>query len=305
MNFVGALAYADDIVLLAPSPSAMRILLQICDSYAAEYDINFNPAKSKFLVIPAQKRRHLYSAMCNCSFYVGNKKIDNVDRFSHLGHIITSSLVDNDDIVQRRNTFVGQTNNVLCFFNKLNTEVKLKLFKSYCSSMYGAELWALNSAYIETFCVAWRKALRRILLLPYNCHSYFLPILSDTLPVYDEICKRSLKFIASSLVSSSQLVKSIARYCIMFGRNNSVLGTNALVCCDRYNWSLSELVSNPEQIKYFSFNCWYFNNLSDTQKITSGSLLELLAIRDGQLFLPRLFFTCQQLDDIIEYLCTS
>ena len=39
MNFVGALAYADDIVMLALSPSAMRILLQICDSYAAEYDI--------------------------------------------------------------------------------------------------------------------------------------------------------------------------------------------------------------------------------------------------------------------------
>ena len=62
MNFVGALAYADDIVLLAPSPSAMRILLQICNSYAAEYNINFNPDKSKFLVIPAPRRRHLYSA---------------------------------------------------------------------------------------------------------------------------------------------------------------------------------------------------------------------------------------------------
>jgi len=54
---------------------------------AAEYDINFNPYK--FLVIPATKRRHLYNAMCNCSFFVGNKMIDNVDRFSHLCHIIT------------------------------------------------------------------------------------------------------------------------------------------------------------------------------------------------------------------------
>jgi len=32
--FVGGLAYADDIVLLAPTPSAMRRLLQICDEYA-------------------------------------------------------------------------------------------------------------------------------------------------------------------------------------------------------------------------------------------------------------------------------
>ena len=70
------------------------IILQICVSYAAEYDINFNPDKSEFLVIPAHKRRRLYSAMCNCSFFVCNKS-DKVDRFSDLGHIITSSLVDN------------------------------------------------------------------------------------------------------------------------------------------------------------------------------------------------------------------
>ena len=52
--------------------------------------------------------------MCNCSFFVGNKKIDNVDSFSHLGRrfIITPSLIDGDDIIQQRNNFVGQTNNV-------------------------------------------------------------------------------------------------------------------------------------------------------------------------------------------------
>jgi len=93
--------------------------------------------------------------------------------------------------------------------------VKLKLFKSYCTSIYVAELWTVDSANIETFCVAWRKALRRILQLPYSSHSYFLPILSNTLPVYNEICKRSMKFITTTLVSSSQLVQSIANYCVM------------------------------------------------------------------------------------------
>jgi hypothetical protein len=81
LNFVGALAYADDIVLLAPY--AKRKLLQICDTYAAEYDITFNPDKSKYLVIPALKRRHLYWAMCNCLFFIGNKKF----RMSLVFHI--------------------------------------------------------------------------------------------------------------------------------------------------------------------------------------------------------------------------
>jgi len=111
--------YADDIVLLAPTPSAMRILLQICDSYAAEYDINVNPDKSKFLIFPATKRRHLYNAMCNCCFFVRNKIIDNVDRFSqrpiYMGHIIISSLLDGDDIVQRRNTLLAKPTTFCAF----------------------------------------------------------------------------------------------------------------------------------------------------------------------------------------------
>ena len=32
--FVGALAYANDIVLLAPSASAMRLMLKICQDYS-------------------------------------------------------------------------------------------------------------------------------------------------------------------------------------------------------------------------------------------------------------------------------
>jgi len=33
-NFLGVLAYANDITLLAPSASALRIVLVICDEYA-------------------------------------------------------------------------------------------------------------------------------------------------------------------------------------------------------------------------------------------------------------------------------
>jgi len=42
--FVGALTYADDLLLLAPTPSAMRKLL-VCDNYAQENSIKFNAKK--------------------------------------------------------------------------------------------------------------------------------------------------------------------------------------------------------------------------------------------------------------------
>ena len=41
-NYVGALAYADDLVLLAPTASALRKMLAICDVYAAAYSMSFN-----------------------------------------------------------------------------------------------------------------------------------------------------------------------------------------------------------------------------------------------------------------------
>ena len=45
--FIGALAYADDIVLLAPTSRAMRRMLKTCDEFAEMYDLKFNADKSK------------------------------------------------------------------------------------------------------------------------------------------------------------------------------------------------------------------------------------------------------------------
>ena len=48
-RFTMALAYADDITLLAPCKSALSILISVCEGYGAEYNIIFNGSKSKLL----------------------------------------------------------------------------------------------------------------------------------------------------------------------------------------------------------------------------------------------------------------
>jgi len=57
--FVGALAYADDIVLLAPTPSVMRRLLRICDQYGRQFSVMFNAAKSAWLHVPTVSNRSI------------------------------------------------------------------------------------------------------------------------------------------------------------------------------------------------------------------------------------------------------
>jgi hypothetical protein len=153
----------------------------ICDAYAAEYDTVFNADKSKFLVVSAAKCHLFFKDTCDCNFYVGGSTIENVCHYSHLDQIITSSFSNTDDVTYSRICLDSQANNVLCFFNKLDMLVRLNLFKSYCSSMYGCELWSLNNNdNVDLFCVAWTKALRRVLNLLNNTHSHLLPILADT-----------------------------------------------------------------------------------------------------------------------------
>jgi hypothetical protein len=130
----------------------------------------------------SSKRNSLCSNL-RCTFLIGGKPVENVSSYPHLGHIINSKFDDNDDVLQRRRHFIGQANNVLCYFNKLDLHVKIKLFKSYCSSIYGGELWSLDHDIVQVFCCAWRSALRKLLNLPYNTHCFLLHILMDTLPV--------------------------------------------------------------------------------------------------------------------------
>jgi len=47
---VGALAYADDLVLFVPTPHAMRSMLQCCEEYALVHDVLFNADKSKCII---------------------------------------------------------------------------------------------------------------------------------------------------------------------------------------------------------------------------------------------------------------
>ena len=159
--YFGALAYADDIVLLAPSARAMRLMLKICDEYAEGFDIIFNAKKSKCIFIRA--RRNTSGPVVPMPFFsIVGIQSEFVNQWSHLGHLITDSLDDNNDIAVRRNTLCGQINNVISYLANLDAVTKLNLFNTYCSSFYGSVLWDLESPVIQDVCIAWRKGLRRV-----------------------------------------------------------------------------------------------------------------------------------------------
>ena len=47
--FVGAVCYADDIALINPSPSALRLMLRTCSEFASSHSLIFNTSKTQLI----------------------------------------------------------------------------------------------------------------------------------------------------------------------------------------------------------------------------------------------------------------
>jgi len=55
-------------------------------------------------------------------------------------------------------------------------------------------------------------------------------VLSESLPVFLDVCKRSADFSWSCLKSKSEIVHLVASFSVLFGRQESVISGNAIFC---------------------------------------------------------------------------
>jgi hypothetical protein len=299
--FVGALAYADDLVLLAPSANAMRSMLHVCDVYATQYNVLFNAKKSKCICChPIGISKRFSRSFCYPSFFIGSQLIEYVEKWPHLGHIISNDCDDSEDLSAKKSSFIGQMNKIICTFPNVNYFTKTKLVKSYCTSFYGAELWDLSHSDIETLCIAWRKGIRRLYQLPYTTHSALIPGLCDTLPLTDLLYKRMLNFVYRCLNSHSLLVNFITRHGILAGQMYSVLGRNVINCSQRYSTSIDSI--SKSAFSPVNINRHAIATQDDMN--TSALLQELLHCRDGSFSLSNKNFNNSDVTAMIDILCT-
>jgi hypothetical protein len=63
----------------------------------------------------------------DCRFTICGQAIEYAEEWPHLGHMISVHCEDEYDIINRRNRMCGQINNVLCFFDKRDPVVKIRL----------------------------------------------------------------------------------------------------------------------------------------------------------------------------------
>ena len=79
--------------------------------------------------------------------------------------------------------------------------VLVRLFKTYCYTFYGAQMWQINSQSIYSVCTSWNKGVRRILNLPHHAHTWILGPLLKQNHFKKQFIARTLRFLFGILFS--------------------------------------------------------------------------------------------------------
>ena len=139
--FINVLAYADDIVILAPLWRGLQQLLSVLYKHSTNIDMTCNNKKTVCMVFKPKLRTKIVADIFP-QFSLGTNLLQFVTEFKYLGHVITDNLTDDADMQQEvRNLFV-RTNILRHRFYKRSVAVKRILFKSYCICLYDAALWS-------------------------------------------------------------------------------------------------------------------------------------------------------------------
>ena len=126
MNHV---TYADAICLMALNPIDLQKMLDVC------FDFMFNPVKSVCVTFKLKN-----SKLCCPSDRLDSNILEYISQTKYLGF---TNAQDDEDMLRQMRTLYIRSNKLLRTFHYCSTDIKLELFKSYCTSFCCCYLWTV------------------------------------------------------------------------------------------------------------------------------------------------------------------
>ena len=139
--------------------------------------IVLNVQKTNIVVFNQKSRQP-----ANLRFYYDGHIISIVDSFKYLGCILSGDLTDVLDIDRCNKAFNKSAGFLLRKFNNADIQIFLHLFNSFCSTLYGCELWIERKGCaraLKEFSVSYHAVLKKTLnVTRYFSNHYVCGILS-------------------------------------------------------------------------------------------------------------------------------
>ena len=281
-QYVGALAFADDLTLLSPTLSGLKEMIKICEDYASLYSIKFNGSKSKLIIY-----KGLDCSITNTGVNIFNEVVLPSESAVHLGHKL--STIVKDSIVKGANSDFWKSFNIfLANFGHLYSHLKNKLFVQYCCYFYGAPLWNLCGNAVHDLCVSWRKALRMLWGVPHHTHCDLIAALSGQKPLLLNLKERFCRFVNKCNNTFNSVVKTVLKFAVRNPYSNC--GKNYI---DLYCRKSDKLCANDNQ--------WQVK-ATELQPLIS-CVKELVGVKEGSAHLP--VFDYQEVTSLLDHVCTK
>ena len=192
-RIINHLFYADDLVLLCPSFRGLQELLETCERYAGEHDIKFNAKKSVVLI---RRSRLLINAVVP-KLKLCNEDLTEVNEARYLGHNITADGKDDNDMIKTCRQLYAQGNSLTRKFHMCTEKVKIKLFVTYCSQFYCAQLWQFKGT---------DKVYRKLNVAYNNVFRFFLNLTRDA---QGRPCSASGMFVSRKVKSFQEIMRNL------------------------------------------------------------------------------------------------
>ncbi len=195
---VSVLMYADDVILIASTPTDAQALLNVVTKFGTDYQVKFNPNKTNIMIETARKDWQNYKLkLCN-------EDIVQSTQIKYLGNEIGSNGKSRPHLEIRKTKAISalqslRTNGILN--NEMETKHKIELFNIYVKPLlyYGVDTFNLNIGDSEFIEKAEGNLLKSLLSIPKKCHSTLI-YSAMRIPTTNEMIEiNKLKFLSRAL----------------------------------------------------------------------------------------------------------
>ena len=200
------------------------------------------------------------------------------------------------DIAQKRGKFIGKVNSLMQEFHYVDPDILTKLINVYATSFYGSSTWDIFSKDCERLYKSWNVTIRQVFGLDRCTHRYLIEYVSGCLHPQVMLASRLVTFHRSMVTSSKFPVRFLAK---MNERDlRTVHGRTLHVIQARCGQPHTDYLTASLVKK----KCKY-QRVPEEDSWRLPLLSDLFQVRKGNRVLEN--FTIQEIDDYINYLCTT
>lgn len=202
------LAYADDLVLLSPTRGGLQRMVAGAQEFAHGMDVKFNAKKSVSMCITGRNNKvSKWLGSLPSPILLNGAPLSWVTEFKYLGHVIAHDLSDIKDTMRVKRALYFQANMLVSKYHYMDRRVLIYLFKTYCSQLYGVELWDLtkNKLAVKNVCKAYHACIKRLLSIPRYARNNTVCATYGLLTC-EALLARNSFFLARAIASSSNVL---------------------------------------------------------------------------------------------------